>query len=118
VEAGEAGLAGEELLHGGLFEVALLGDEPVQPAQQPIHIAQRLCNGALFGRRRKWKGNLTNQFSVEVWLAIPGSNHFPKMFGLGVDVITDEQLVAQSLVYNRGDSVIRAAGYAEKFRYS
>ena len=49
VEAGEAGLAGEELLHGGLFEVALLGDEPVQPAQQPIHIAQRLamarCSG-------------------------------------------------------------------------
>jgi hypothetical protein len=30
VEAGEAGLSGEELLHGGLFEVALLGDEPVQ----------------------------------------------------------------------------------------
>ena len=49
VEAGEAGLAGEELLHGGLFEVALLGDEPVQPAQQPIHIAQRRSDGALFG---------------------------------------------------------------------
>ena len=49
VEAGEAGLAGEELLHGGLFEVALLGDEPVQSAQQRIHIAQRLamarCSG-------------------------------------------------------------------------
>ena len=50
VEAGEAGLAGEELLHGGLFEVALLGDEPVQPAQQRIHIAQRRRDGALFGR--------------------------------------------------------------------
>ncbi len=48
VEAGEAGLGGEELLHGGLFEVALLGDEPVQPAQQPIHIAQRRCDGSLF----------------------------------------------------------------------
>ena len=48
VEAGEAGLAGEELLHGGLFEVALLGDEPVQPAQQRIHIAQRRRDGALF----------------------------------------------------------------------
>ena len=46
VEAGEAGLAGEELLHGGLFEVALLGDEPVQRAQQRIHIAQR---------RQRWR---------------------------------------------------------------
>ena len=52
MEAGEAGLAGEELLHGGLFEVALLGDEPVQPAQQRIHITQRRRDGALFGKRR------------------------------------------------------------------
>jgi hypothetical protein len=29
VEAEEAGLASQELLHGGLFEVALLGDEPI-----------------------------------------------------------------------------------------
>ena len=55
VEAGEAGLAGEELLHGGLFEVALLGDEPVQRGQQSIHIAQRLCDGALFWGR--WNEN-------------------------------------------------------------
>ena len=48
-KAGEAGLAGEELLHGGLFEVALLGDELVQRADQRIHIAQRLRDGALFG---------------------------------------------------------------------
>ena len=39
VEAGETGLAGEELMHGGLFEIALLDDEPVQTAQQRIHIA-------------------------------------------------------------------------------
>ena len=52
VKAGEAGLAGEELLHGGLFEVALLGDEPVQRSQQRIHIAQRLRDGALFGEGR------------------------------------------------------------------
>ena len=38
-EPRQAGLAGEELLHGGLFEVALLGDEPVQRAEQRIHIA-------------------------------------------------------------------------------
>ena len=52
-EAGEACLAGQELLHGGLFEVALLGDEPIQPAQQRIHIAQRRRDGALFGDGRK-----------------------------------------------------------------
>ena len=50
-------MAGEELLHGGLFEVALLGDEPVQPAQQRIHIAQRRRDGALFGEWRNWTAN-------------------------------------------------------------
>src|ERR1017187_3210147 len=55
VEAGEAGFPGEELLHGGLFEVALLGDEPVQRVQQRIHIAQRPRDGALF--RLRWNGN-------------------------------------------------------------
>src|SRR5438874_10176776 len=35
-EAEQAEVAGEELLHGGLFEVALLSDKPVQPAQQRI----------------------------------------------------------------------------------
>ncbi len=33
-ETGEAGFAGEELLHGSLFDVALFGDEPLQPVQQ------------------------------------------------------------------------------------
>jgi hypothetical protein len=33
-ETGEAGFAGEELLHGSLFDVALFGDEPPQPVQQ------------------------------------------------------------------------------------
>jgi len=47
-------VAGEELLHGGLFEVALLGDEPVQRADQRIHIAQRRRDGALLGQRRDW----------------------------------------------------------------
>src|SRR5438876_1128916 len=39
--------AGEELPHRGLFEVALLGDELIQSADQNIHIAQRCCDGAL-----------------------------------------------------------------------
>jgi hypothetical protein len=42
-------LAGEELLHGGLFEVALLGDEPVQPAQQRVTSLKCRRDGALFG---------------------------------------------------------------------
>ena len=68
VEAGEAGLAGEELLHGGLLEVALLGDEPIQPAQQRIHIAQRRRDGALFGLG--WNGNSYASRSAEVMCSI------------------------------------------------
>ena len=45
----QSGLAGEELLHGGLFEVALLGDELVEYGDQGIHIRQRGGDGALFG---------------------------------------------------------------------
>ena len=40
LKPGQALFAGEELLHGSLFEVALLGDELVQRADQRIHIAQ------------------------------------------------------------------------------
>ena len=50
-EPRQAGLAGEELLHGGLFEVALLGDELVELGEQRIHIRQRGGDGALFGAR-------------------------------------------------------------------
>jgi hypothetical protein len=49
-EARQAGLAGEELLHGGLLEVALLGDEPVQRTEQRIHIAQRRRDSFLLGK--------------------------------------------------------------------
>ena len=64
VEAGEAGLAGQELLHGGLFEVALLGDEPIQSAQQRIHIAQCRRDGALFsGERRNGIGMPYRRYS-------------------------------------------------------
>src|SRR5213593_2719464 len=50
-KAWQARFAGQKLLHCGLLEVALLGDEPVQPAQKCIHIAQRRRDGALF---REW----------------------------------------------------------------
>src|SRR5271166_1086883 len=57
-EAGEALVAGEELLHGGLLEVALLGDELGQRAQQRVDIPQRLRDGALFGKGWHWSENL------------------------------------------------------------
>ena len=47
VKTGEPRSTAEELLHGGLFEVALLGDKPVQPAQQLIHVT-RTRDRALF----------------------------------------------------------------------
>jgi hypothetical protein len=72
-EAREAGLPGEELLHGGLFEVALLGDEPVQPAQQPIDIAQRLRDGALFVQPR-WK---RDRFTMKLVPVDPRNATFP-----------------------------------------
>jgi len=44
VEAGETGLIGEELLHGGLFEPLFLAIS----WSKPIHVVQRRCDGALF----------------------------------------------------------------------
>ncbi len=63
-KTGQPFFAGEELLHGGLFEVALLGDEPLQPANQIIRIAQRGCDGALFGRKRHSDGNGIDEIAV------------------------------------------------------
>jgi hypothetical protein len=45
-------LPGQQLLHGRLFEIALLGDEPIQPVQQRIHIAQGFGDGVLFFENR------------------------------------------------------------------
>ena len=49
VEARQALLAGEQFLHGALFEVALLGEELLQGFDEGIRIAQRLGDGFLFG---------------------------------------------------------------------
>jgi hypothetical protein len=59
VEAGEAGLASQKLLHRRLLEVALLGDELGQRRQQGIDIAQRRRNCALFGQKGRdyWDRN-------------------------------------------------------------
>src|SRR5258708_7843132 len=66
MEAGEAGLAGEEVLHGGLFEVALLGDEPIETAQQRIRIAQRSRYRALFDVQRERNIQRIEVSSVDV----------------------------------------------------
>ena len=38
MEAGETDMAGKELLHGGLFEVAFLGDESVQGCEKGVDV--------------------------------------------------------------------------------
>ena len=53
VEARQANLASKKLLHCGLLDCVLLGDQRLQSYEQPIHVRQRLHNGMLLGR--KWK---------------------------------------------------------------
>ncbi len=62
----QAGLAGEELLHGGLFEVALLGDELVELGEQGIHIRQRGGDGALFGEGWQCSNSVCSQNVIAV----------------------------------------------------
>ena len=52
----QAPLAGEQFLHGALFDVALLGEELLQGFDEGIRIAQRLGDGFLFGFGG-WKGS-------------------------------------------------------------
>src|SRR5262249_47822428 len=58
-------MAGEELLHGGLFEVALLCDELLQRTDQRIHITQRHRDNALFGQRRQGNSQRLDNFETE-----------------------------------------------------
>src|SRR5688572_11986501 len=67
MEAGQAGLAGEEFLHGGLYEVALLGYDPVEPVQQCIDIAQCVRDSALFKGARQSDRNPDNVIPVKCW---------------------------------------------------
>src|SRR3989338_6641610 len=64
----QAGRSGEELLHGGLFEVALLGDELVELGEQRIHIGQRGGDSALF--REGWSSisKINGITNVELFL--------------------------------------------------
>ena len=53
-EARQAGLAGEELLHGGLFDGALFGDQAVEGFDQRVRVRQGGGDGALFLKRGAW----------------------------------------------------------------
>ncbi len=55
VDPRQAGFAGEELLHGGLLDRPLLGDQRIQRPEQPIDIRQRLGDGALLDERGYWE---------------------------------------------------------------
>src|SRR5437762_2137967 len=46
-KAWQTSLATEELLHGGSFKVALLGDEMIQRTDQRVHIRERPGDGVL-----------------------------------------------------------------------
>ena len=61
-------MASEELLHGGLLEVALLGDEPRQPVQQRIDIAQRRRDGVLFREGRESDDKIPHVANIEMLL--------------------------------------------------
>src|SRR6185437_6552807 len=50
----QALLSGEELLQGGLLEVALLGDERVERGEQGVNVREGGGYGALFGEGWEW----------------------------------------------------------------
>ena len=94
VEAGEAGVAGEELLHGGLLEAALFGDEPRQPLQQRIHIAQRRRDGALFWERRNNDHEPTKVSQIQKRLGAPEGCEFDRgLSKVGLKKVEDEHRV-------------------------
>ena len=55
-EPWQALLAGEQFLHGTLFDLAFFGDELLQGFDEGIRIAQGLGDGFLFGFGR-WEGD-------------------------------------------------------------
>src|SRR5437870_4592175 len=61
-EAREALSAGEQFLHGTLFNLALLGEELLQRLDEGIPLAQRRGDGFLLGFGGQWD----NQ-SPEIW---------------------------------------------------
>jgi len=44
----QAALAGEELLHGGLQDVAFFGDQLIQATDQCVHVGQGIYDFSLF----------------------------------------------------------------------
>ena len=68
-KARQAGLAGEELPHGGLFDGPLLSDQRVERFEQAVDIRQRLGDGVLFGFVR-WERNLKRFESILTYIRI------------------------------------------------
>ena len=97
---------------------SLLGDELVERADQHIHIAQGPRDGALFVRGREGKLDAADKRRIEVRLAVAGCDDFAKVFSPGVDVVTDELLVARSLIDDGCYSVVCAASDFEKLRHA
>ena len=62
LEPRQALLAGEQFLHGSLFEAALFGDELLKGVDESIRIAQRLGDGFLFGF--PWTRHLQRRKSI------------------------------------------------------
>jgi len=57
IKSWQAGLAGEELLHGSLFDCVLFVDQAIYSVQQCIHVTEGVSDGALFGERGDDKGH-------------------------------------------------------------
>src|SRR6266705_4193043 len=72
-EAWQAGLAGEELLHHGLLDVALLGGDVGQRGQQGIHIPECYLDSALFRRSRQWNLGLPDLAQADLWICLAGN---------------------------------------------
>ena len=70
LEPRQAGLAGEELLHGGLLDGPLLGDQLLQRADQCIHIGQRSRDGALFGSWREGDFGLPDLLETDLGIRL------------------------------------------------
>ena len=66
VEAGQALFAGEEALHGGRLDGALLGCERVEPLDQRVHVRERVGDGALLGEGREGDFKIADIISTDV----------------------------------------------------
>src|SRR5699024_3746960 len=67
-ESGEAGFAGEELLHHALLDRLLLSDQTLKVLNHIVNVTQCRRYSFLLDQRRKWNAKITNHLRVEVGL--------------------------------------------------